>query len=90
MEWTRLDGGDVEAMVAMFVNREHGNSVLITPSAGDGGVDILDRQAGPDGGDAVYQVKRYTDALTTRQKAEVENSLQARDPRWSELNVGTW
>lgn len=92
VEWTRLDGADVEAVVAMFVNREHVNSVRVTPSRGDGGVDILDRQAGPDGGDVVYQVKRYTEALTTRQKAEVEKSLQtlASDPRWSGLNVTAW
>ena len=92
VEWTRLDGGDVEAVVAMFVNREHVNSVRITPSKGDGGVDILDRKAGPDGGDAVYQVKRYTGPLSARQKAEVEKSLQTlvRDPRWSGLNVTVW
>lgn len=56
------------------------------------GVDILDRQAGPDGGDAVYQVKRYTRSLSTRQKAEVEKSLAAllRDPRCSGLNVTVW
>jgi len=32
VEWTRLDGSDVEAVVSMFVNREHVNSVRITPS----------------------------------------------------------
>lgn len=76
----------------MFVNREHVNSVRITPSKGDGGVDILDRKAGPDGGDAVYQVKRYTEPLSARQKAEVEKSLRTlmRDPRWSGLNVTVW
>lgn len=30
VEWTRLDGADVEAVVAMFVNREHPNSTRIT------------------------------------------------------------
>lgn len=39
VEWTRLQGNDAEA-VAMFVNREHSNSVRMTPSRGDGGVDI--------------------------------------------------
>ena len=76
----------------MFVNREHVDSVRITPSKGDGGVDILDRRAGPRDGDAVYQVKRYTEALSAKQKAEVEKSLRAlaRDPRWSGLNVTVW
>ncbi|MDF9878820.1 hypothetical protein [Cellulosimicrobium cellulans] len=45
VEWTRLEGNDVEAVVSMFVNRERPRSVQITPSQGDGGVDILDRNA---------------------------------------------
>ena len=92
VEWTLLGGEEVEAVVAMFVNREHVDSVRITPSKGDGGVDILDRRAGPRDGDAVYQVKRYTEALSAKQKAEVEKSLRAlaRDPRWSGLNVTVW
>lgn len=99
VEWTRLEGGQTEAVVAMLVNREHPNSVRITPSRGDGGVDILDRRAGPLGTDHVYQVKRYTaedqasgDSLDARQKAEVENSLKAltTDPRWKDLTVNEW
>lgn len=55
-------------------------------------MDILDREAGPGGGDAVYQVKRYAGSLSARQKAEVEKSLQSlvRDPRWSGLNITAW
>lgn len=92
VEWTRLEGGQVEAVVAMFVNREHPSSVRITPSRGDGGVDILDRGAGPDGSDIVYQVKRYTDKVTSRQKAEIKNSLEtvSSDKRWSGLTVTQW
>lgn len=90
--WTRYEGNDVEAVVAMLINREHPNSVRITPSAGDGGVDILNRGAAPGGGDVVYQVKRYTAPLTSKQKEEVEASLDRllSDPRWSALEVGTW
>lgn len=92
VEWTRLEGSDVEAVVAMFVNREHPNSVRITPSRGDGGVDILDRGAAIDGSDVVYQVKRYAGPLTSSQKREVENSLETllADPRWSGLSVREW
>jgi hypothetical protein len=53
-------GDDVEAVVAMFVNRERPRSVRITPSRGDGVVDILDRDAAGDRSDEVYQVKRYS------------------------------
>ncbi|AXE40210.1 hypothetical protein JS278_03076 [Acidipropionibacterium virtanenii] len=96
MEWTRLEGGQVEAVVAMFVNREHPNSVRITPSRGDGGVDILDRGAGPEGGDVVYQVKRYTGKLTPRQKKDIEDSLETlqaelqTEKRWESLTVEEW
>lgn len=92
VEWTRLDGADVEAVVAMFVNREHPNSTRITPSRGDGGVDILDRGAGPGGSDVVYQVKRYTEPLGSKEKSAVEKSLKTlmKDPRWSSLNVEDW
>lgn len=92
MEWTRLEGGQVEAVVAMFVNREYPNSVRITPSRGDGGVDILDRGVGPDGSDVVYQVKRYTDKLTARQKQEIKASVEtlATDERWKGLSLKEW
>lgn len=92
VEWTRLDGADVEAVVAMFVNREHPNSTRITPSRGDGGVDILDRGAGPEGSDVVYQVKRYTEPLGSTEKKAVEKSLKTliKDPRWADLNVKEW
>lgn len=71
VEWTRFSGEDVEATVAMLINIEHPDSVRIKPSKGDGGVDILDRTAGPDGTDVVYQVKRYTAPL-----------ISDRRPRW--------
>jgi hypothetical protein len=92
IEWTRYSGDDVEAVVALLVNRERTNSVRITPSRGDGGVDILERNARGDGRDEVHQVKRYTDPLTAKQKTDVEGSLKhlVEDPRWQELAVGTW
>lgn len=92
VEWTRLEGGQVEAVVAMFVNRERPDSVRISPSRGDGGVDILDRRAGPDGSDVVYQVKRFTGPLSSRQKGEVAKSLETLldDKRWVDLAVGEW
>ncbi|MEV4513791.1 hypothetical protein AB0K00_33130 [Dactylosporangium sp. NPDC049525] len=88
VEWTRLEGNDVEAVVAMFVSRENPTSVRITPSRGDGGVDILDRLSG----DKVYQVKRYCEPLNKKQKDEVEESLKTltEDPRWASLKVTSW
>lgn len=92
IEWTRLEPGQVEALVAMFVNREHPGSTRITPSRGDGGVDILDRGAGRSGGDVVYQVKRYTHGFNASQKSSVKDSWDAlrSDPRWEDLRVEEW
>ncbi len=96
VSWQRYGGDDVEAVVAMLINREHPDSVRITPSCGDGGVDILDRGAAKDGGDVVYQVKRYTSPLDGKQKSEVKASLarllhpENGDPRWRSLNVTEW
>lgn len=90
--WERYEGNDVEAVVAMLINLEYPNSVRVTPSRGDGGVDILDRGAATNGGDVVYQVKRYTGPLSTAQQNNVEESwtrLQT-DPRWATLNVQEW
>lgn len=94
--WDRYEGNNVEAVVAMMLNREHPNSVRITPSQGDGGVDILDRGAAAEGGDVVYQVKRYAGPLTAGQKTKIKKSLQRLldshkgDPRWKELHVTVW
>lgn len=90
--WSRYGGEDIEAVVAMFVNRERTRSTRITPSRGDGGVDILDRNAEDNGGDVVYQVKRYTKALTSDQKQAVKASLARlmEDPRWKTLKVHEW
>lgn len=92
VEWTRLEGGQVEAVIAMFVNRDRPTSVRITPSRGDGGVDILDRGAGEGGTDVVYQVKRYTEKLTSKQKTEIKDSLTRliTDKRWQDLSVREW
>ncbi|MBF4549362.1 restriction endonuclease [Pseudoclavibacter sp. VKM Ac-2888] len=90
--WTRLEGGDVEAVVALLVNRKRPNSIRITPSTGDGGVDILEKGAAPGGGDVVYQVKKYAEPLTSKQKSEIHSSFTTlkSTPRWDRLNVEEW
>jgi hypothetical protein len=92
IEWTRLAGDDVEAVVAMFVNRDRPNSLRITPSRGDGGVDILDRAGASDGRDSVHQVKRYASPLGKKEKGEIAKSLDRlfKDPRWKQLDVSEW
>src|SRR5690348_1379094 len=91
VDWARYSGDDVEAVLAMMVNRERPNSVRITPSRGDGGVDILDPRT-PRGrdDDGVLQVERFTAPLSAGQKAQVLCSLDAlvADPRWATLRGG--
>lgn len=96
IEWGRYGGDDVESVIAMMLNREHPDSVRIRPSQGDGGVDVLDRGAAPDGGDVVYQVKRYAGPLDANKRNNVRHSLESvlhptkRDARWAALNVTQW
>lgn len=92
IEWTRLEPGQVEAVVSMLVNREHPTSVRITPSRGDGGVDILARRQGPTGGDVVYQVKSFTNRVKQREKNSIEESLTTlgTDERWAGLSIEEW
>ncbi|MEJ6549483.1 hypothetical protein PQI66_08000 [Corynebacterium sp. USCH3] len=96
ISWDRYNGDDLEAVIAMMINREHTESIRIRPSQGDGGIDILDRGVGPNGGDVVYQVKNYTSPLDSGQKSKIKSSLEKimhpdkRDDRWAGLNVTRW
>jgi hypothetical protein len=71
VNWEREPGEKVEEFVAALLLLEHPAGNLITPSRGDRGVDI--RVPNPDGFD-IYQVKRYTRPLTSRQAKEIETS----------------
>lgn len=86
--WSEYSGEDIERAVAMFIAMEHPRAVRITPSRGDGGVDILDRGART----VVYQVKGFHGALTTGQQRQVEDSIDrlTSDPRWADLSLDEW
>jgi hypothetical protein len=71
VNWEREPGEKVEAFVAALLLLEHPDGNLITPSRGDRGVDI--RVPTPGGFD-IYQVKRYTGPLTSRQAKEIQKS----------------
>lgn len=89
VEWTRFSGEEVEATVALFISAIYPRAERITPSRGDGGIDVLVQN--PDA-NLVYQVKKYTSPLTARQKAEVERSVDAlvNDSRLQGLVVDEW
>lgn len=71
ISWDRLSGEEVEEFVAALVLKRHGSGHLITPAQGDRGIDI--RVPTADGFD-IWQVKRYTSALTSAQKRSVSKS----------------
>lgn len=88
LAWSEYSGEDIERAVAMFIAMEHPRAVRITPSRGDGGVDILDRCERT----VVYQVKGFHEALTTGQQRKVEDSIDRliSDPRWADLSLDEW
>ena len=71
VEWSRLDPGDVEAVVGVMLMREHLLATRIKPSRGDRGVDIY---VPGDAGWIVYQVKSFTGQLTGSHKRQIMNS----------------
>lgn len=73
VNWERESGERVEEFVAALLLLRHPHGNLITPSRGDRGVDVRIRVPGRDGYD-IYQVKRFSSALTSAQAKNVEKS----------------
>ena len=68
VEWTRIEPGDIEQVVAILLCRENPAAVRPRPSRGDGGIDImvpLDNA----GKVAVYQVKSFKENLTPAERS---------------------
>lgn len=88
IEWTRYNGEEIEHAIAMFISYEDIWAEKITPSRGDGGVDILSRHPKT----TVYQVKSFTSRLSSGQKKKVIDSLEklVTDERWKYLDVDEW
>ncbi|MEV0467138.1 hypothetical protein AB0I30_19010 [Nocardia tengchongensis] len=70
--WSRYEGDDIEAVVSMFVCREHPGAFRIRPARGDGGVDVC-VPVGP-GQVEIYQVKKFAENLGTSQKSQIVKS----------------
>ena len=76
VEWTLLSGEDAEMLVAMLLCSQMPNATHLRPGQGDGGVDVFD--PGPEGLNVerdVYQVKRFTGALTSSHKRQIKRSF---------------
>lgn len=77
VEWTRQSGEDVEAVVAMLLCNRYTSAVRVRPSQGDGGIDVfVPGPAGFGAERAIYQVKKYCENLTAKQKREIKRSYQ--------------
>ncbi|MEV8148585.1 hypothetical protein AB0O52_10605 [Arthrobacter sp. NPDC080073] len=88
IEWSRYSGDEIEAVVAMFISAIFPSAERITPSKGDGGIDVLvktDRTR-------VYQVKRFSGPLNASQVKQVKKSVDrlVNDPRVSDLTIDEW
>lgn len=88
IEWTRYNGDDIEALVAMFISGDYPTAERITPSQGDGGIDVLVRTDKT----RVFQVKKFTGPLSTSQANQVKKSIDrlCADPRLKDLQVDEW
>ena len=77
VEWIRQSGDDVEAVVAMLLCNQYPNAVRVRPSQGDGGIDVfVPGPAGFGAERAVYQVKKYSENLTSSQNRKIKRSYQ--------------
>lgn len=71
VNWEIYPGETIQKVVAALILLEHPNGNFITPSRGDRGVDIRV----PAGNSfIVYQVKRYTRPLSSREWSNIKNS----------------
>lgn len=88
IEWTRYTGEDIESVVAMFISGDHPAAERITPSIGDGGIDVLVKTDKT----RVYQVKKFAGPLSASQANQVKKSVDrlCADPRVKDLQVDEW
>lgn len=73
VNWHRESGDRVEEFVAAMILLDNPQGNRITPSKGDGGIDI---QVETKGRTDIYQVKKFASTLTSSQKTQVENSFK--------------
>lgn len=72
--WERQAGEDVEHVVAIYICRLFPNAVHIRPSQGDHGIDVLVNNE--DQSISVYQVKRFAQNLSAKQKQSIVKSWE--------------
>lgn len=80
-QWIQQRSGDsIESLVATLLRREYNDARQVNPSQGDGGIDIV--RPTPDG-DEIWQIKRFTTAMTAKQFHQVKLSWE----RFAQMHV---
>lgn len=74
VDWGAYSGEQLDQVMALLLLQERRNARHRRPSRGDGGVDVYDPISGEYD---VYQIKRYSASLTSRQKTDIRDSLEA-------------
>ena len=71
VEWTRLSGNEIEAVLGVLLCREHPTATRVKASRGDGGIDVWVPE-----GDvaAVFQIKGYTGKIDSTRLRHIESS----------------
>jgi hypothetical protein len=71
VEWSRLSGAEIEAVLGVLLCREHPTATRVKPSRGDGGIDVWV----PEGESAtVYQIKGYTGNIDSTRQNHIKSS----------------
>ena len=71
VEWSRLSGEEIEAVLGVLLCREHPTATRVKPSRGDGGIDVWV----PEGESAtVYQIKGYTGNIDSTRQSHIKSS----------------
>lgn len=76
IEWTVLEGGQTETVVANLLFHEYPRAIRVRPSMGDRGIDVLVPRDQPSGSFDVYQIKRFALNLTDSQKGQIDRSFR--------------
>jgi hypothetical protein len=73
VEWTRRTPDEIEAVLGIMLLREFPNGQRIRPARGDNGIDVY---VPNDDGWVVYQIKSFTEALTSSHKRQITKSWE--------------
>jgi transcriptional regulator with XRE-family HTH domain len=71
VEWTRLSGNDVEAVLAILLCREYPSGTRVKPSRGDGGIDFW---VPSDDAAEIFQIKGFTGNIGSTRRRQIESS----------------